>query len=807
MKQIRRIKWALLATGVILAVGGCNAPVSLPAAIQPGTPVPTPTPTTTPTPSPSPTPTPVPVQVINQGQRDLRNGDWNAAMQAFLQVVTNPGATADEMVEAQLGLALAALRLGDFVSAKATLDSLLSLYPDHPRASQAYFLRGDARMGLSEWAGAITDFQFYLSLKPGLIDTYVYERIADSQLALGQIEQALASYDLALSANRYLVSSLQLREKVATINRSIGNTEGAVAQYQAILSLAQNAGYRATIEFSIGQAYFEAEQYDAAYEKFNEVFQNYPTTLEALSSLRALLEAGYEVDQYQRGMVNYYHDQYDIALTAFYNYLAGTPIDYPPDVHLYIAYSYRKLGNTQAALSELQGMVTRFDVEDGVAWSDAHLEIADIYAELGDIEGAYAAYDKFVGDYPTLPQAAEALYQAGRLAESLEDVSRAINYYQRLSVEYPDDTRSTQGLFRVGLLTYQAGDLATAETMFTNTAQMATTERPAANYLWLGKTLQTAGRLEEANTAFNNAITADGPTGYYALRATDLMTGLLPFSAPTNLDLFIDPDEGRTEAEQWLVERFGLTITPPLAETLGSNLASEPRMLRAKELWDLGLLVEAKQDFESVRKDFENDPLATYQLAIYFRDIGLYRSSILATWQIQRLADVGPLEVPAFLARLRYPVYFSDLVLSYSRQYDLDPLYVYALIWQESVFEGFAVSSASAQGLMQIWPPTGEDIAESLAWPNYRPSDLQRPAVNIPFGTWLLRDELNRFNGDSYAALAAYNAGSGRALDWEDASGGDPDLFVEMIDLQEPKIYIQRIYEHYAIYQVLYGVP
>jgi soluble lytic murein transglycosylase len=208
-----------------------------------------------------------------------------------------------------------------------------------------------------------------------------------------------------------------------------------------------------------------------------------------------------------------------------------------------------------------------------------------------------------------------------------------------------------------------------------------------------------------------------------------------------------------------------------------------------------------------VRADYWEDPLASYQLAIYFRDIGLYRSSVLAASRVIAMANISPITAPQFLLRLRNPLYFADLVLEGAEQYELDPLWVYALIWQESTFEGFAVSTASAQGLMQIWPPTGEDIASRLQWPNYQPSDLQRPYVSVAFGTWLLREELNRFDENQYAALAAYNAGPGNTATWIERSGGDLDLFVESISLGEPKLYVQRVYEHYEIYRLLYRTP
>ena len=797
-----------LALGV-LAIAACmGAPaLTLPPVLAPSTDTPTPTPTVTPSPTPSPTPTPMPIEFVHQGERDLRNGDWDAASIAFQQVLADPGASPDERAVAQIGLAHASLRRGDFAAARAALDAFLTEHPDHPRAAQAVFLRGDAELGLNDWGAAIADFQTYLVLRPGLIDSYVYERIADAYLALGMTDQALQAYDQALQAGRNLLSQLRLREKVASVHRSLGNADAAIAQYQAILDVAQNSPYRATIEFSIGQALFEAARYDEAYAQLERVFMTYPQSYEALSALRALLEAGYPVDQYQRGVVNFNQGQYDIAVQAFLNYLAAAEVRaVRPEAHLYIARAYRQLGNIPSALSELQALIQRFNPADGTAWGAAWLEMADIYASLGDSESAFATLERFSTEHPDLPQAPDALVQAAQLAEAIGDIPRAADYYQRLAANFPADARAPQGLFRLGVNAYRMADLTTAETFFTAAVALPAMERPAAGYLWLGKVYIAAGQTEQANEALVNAQTAE-PRGYYGLRAADLLAGRAPLAPPNAFALPETLDEGRAEAEQWIVSTFALDIAPPLATSLRGDIAADPRMVRARELWDLGLIADAKEDFEAVRKDYVNDPLACYQLAIYFREIGLYRSSILAATRLHVLANVNPLEGPLFLARLRYPTYFSDLILQYASQYGLDPLLLFALIEQESLFEGFAISSASAQGLMQIWPPTGEDIAARLNWPNYRVSDLQRPYVNVAFGTWLLADEFRRFNGDPYAVLAAYNAGSGNALHWQQASGGDPDLFVETITLAEPKTYIQRIYEHYTAYRALYGTP
>lgn len=807
MSKQHLTKSLLVIVSVAAMLGACNAPpIKMPVSIF-GTPVPTSTPTVTPSPTPSPTPTPMPIEVVQQGERNLRNGDWDTAIPEFQRVLADPGAPAEVLVSAQIGLAQASLRSGDFATAGASLDAFLAAYPTHPKAAQAYFLRGDARMGLNDWSGAISDFQAYQALRPGLLDIYVYERIADCYLSLAQTDQALQTYDQALASPHYLVGELLLREKVASIARSLGRVDAAITQYRTILDKAQNYSYRASIELMIGQTWFEAEQYDQAYAQFDHVFMTYPSSGDALSALRALREANYDVDQYQRGLVNYYQRQYDIAIEAFLNYWAALrPSEYTPESYFFVARSYRAVGNPSAALTQLQVMIGQFNASETELWGDAWLEQADIYAERGEVGTAFETYEQLVSDHPALPQAPEALYQAGQLAEAVGDTSKAVAYYQRLAADYPADTRASAGLFDIALDAYRSQDWSTAENMFSAAAQIASNERPAASTFWLGKTLQAAGRSEQAAGALNAAAAAE-KDGYYGLRAGELLAGGEPLTPPANVTLAADPDAGRSEAEQWLVSRFGLSAAPPLAAGLRSDLAGDIRMVRGKELWDLGFISQAKIDFEGVRTDFQDDPLATYQLAIYFREIGLYRSSILAAGRLFRLADITPLEGPAFLARLRYPVYFSDLVLMGSEQRRLDPLMVFSLIWQESNFEGFATSSASAQGLMQIWPPTGEDIASRLAWPNYRTSDLQRPYVSVAFGTWLLRDELDRFDEDIYTTLAAYNAGTGRAAEWQVASAGDPDLYVEVVTLTEPQSYIRRIYEHYAAYRALYGSP
>ena len=131
------------------------------------------------------------------------------------------------------------------------------------------------------------------------------------------------------------------------------------------------------------------------------------------------------------------------------------------------------------------------------------------------------------------------------------------------------------------------------------------------------------------------------------------------------------------------------------------------------------------------------------------------------------------------------PLKHEDIIRQQSMRKDLDPALVAAVIYQESKFAD-RTSSAGARGLMQITPDTARFIAKKSGGIRFTLQDLGTPQINIAYGTWYLRYLLDRYEGRTALAVAAYNAGMGHVDEWVTAAGG-PDAFDPRTDIPFPE--------------------
>lgn len=794
-------------TSLLCALTLLSLACNLQAIIAPTpTPTATVTPTATLTPTPSPTPTPAPADLVTSAAQARFYGDWIRALSEY-QRALNLATTRTDQAQAQLGITLTLVQAKRWEEGLQEAQTFLDLYPDYPEWGKGHFLHALCLEALGRYGEAAQAFARYQESRPGRIDAMVFERRADLLRSAGRPGEAVPLFQQSL-ADQSLEASLRVSIKIGRAYMEAGDYNTAIEQFLDVYQRAQDGFTLATVDYLLGQAYTELGLYDEAFSRYLDAVQNFPEAYDSYLGLVILVENGIPVDEFQRGLVDFYAEQYGVALAAFDRFLAANP-EHDGTVHYYLGLTLRALGSSELAIEAWDRLIEEFPEHD--LWDEAWEQKA--YTQWGYLENEAAAFDTllaFVEAVPGHARAAEFLFDAARSAERDGRLEVAAELFERVGEEYPDSTWAFRGLFLSGIAYFRHSSLEEARRVFSQAMAFTQDQGDRAGlYLWIGKAYHGQGDTESAHAAWNSAQEVD-PNGYYGLRAADLVNGRGPFDSTGAYDFDVDLKSEREQAEAWLRETFSIESAGSLTE-LSAALRQDARMVRGAELWSMGQYGAAKMEFESLRQSYVHDAEASYRLMQYFLEEGLYQPAIYNAKNILDLAgldDEQAMHAPVYFHHVRFGPYFGELILSEAEHHRFHGLFLLSVVRQESLFEGFATSYAAARGLMQIIPSTGRAVADQLGYPqDFEEDDLYRPVVSVILGTQYLSDQRERFGGDLYAALAAYNAGPGNALQWKELAPDDPDLFLEVVRFSQPRDYIRVISWAFANYRRLYVSP
>ena len=150
------------------------------------------------------------------------------------------------------------------------------------------------------------------------------------------------------------------------------------------------------------------------------------------------------------------------------------------------------------------------------------------------------------------------------------------------------------------------------------------------------------------------------------------------------------------------------------------------------------------------------------------------------------------------IQELTLPLRHEDIIRQQAAEKDVDASLIAAVIYAESRFRD-QTSHAGARGLMQITPATANEIERLSGGTTFSLKDLSDPDINIRYGTFYLRELIDRFEGNVLAALAAYNAGPSQVEEW-----GGSELTLEDIPLDETRGYVADVLDKQRAYRETY---
>ena len=391
--------------------------------------------------------------------------------------------------------------------------------------------------------------------------------------------------------------------------------------------------------------------------------------------------------------------------------------------------------------------------------------------------GGPGGYEAVVARHPATPWAEEALVTLAFLASRDGSDAEAVPYYRRLLEAFPAGRYVERSAWAVAWSDFQAGRYAQAAEGWEGAAARTPHGPFEARFLyWAGRARAALGQVDLARALYMETVRRFKHL-YHGQRAADALdhvrTGASsthPSAVPPTPGPAQVPEPARTRVQQWLlIDRFGeaadeLRTVPATAQVLATLAWLD---------WRRGALRPA---INSLRRAYPE-------------------------WMS---ADGDAMPDPAW--RILYPVDYQEMLVEAARRERLDPALLAGIIWQESTFDPQAVSVAGARGLMQILPSTGRSLARSIGV-RYREGTLFEPEMGLRLGARYFRRLLDAFGGRVERALAAYNAGPGRAGVWASARPeATAEEFIEAIPYPETRGYVTGILAHREHYRRLYGL-
>jgi soluble lytic murein transglycosylase len=386
--------------------------------------------------------------------------------------------------------------------------------------------------------------------------------------------------------------------------------------------------------------------------------------------------------------------------------------------------------------------------------------------------------------YPNSQWLAEALFSSGNMYMLRRDNPAAIAYYGYLAQHFPENKNAANAHWRAGWLSYRQGQYPDATRLFDEQIKLYPTasETSAALY-WRGRLYEIEDHEPSKAAANYRTVVRVYQHYFYAQMARERLAAL-GISQPS-------PDAQ--------LDNFKPLPVPHLDDSFP---AESPHLAKARLLANAGLNDYIAQEIAADPNSGSWSALAEAQIYASYGETFRAMRALKRALPYATSASIKSIPLPYW--RILFPEAWWDTIKAESAKNNLDPYLVASLIRQESEFNPSVVSYANAWGLMQLLPSVGKQLAREEGMKNFQTYQLLDPETNIRLGTRYLRQMMDHFGGAQEYALAAYNAGDERVVDWQSAGPYHGiDEFVESIPFTQTREYVQAILRNEETYKAI----
>ncbi|MBI4480004.1 MAG: transglycosylase SLT domain-containing protein [Acidobacteria bacterium] len=616
-------------------------------------------------------------------------------------------------------------------------------------------------------------------------------------------EAALSNHEAAVSLLREFParhpSSVLAPKAVLQLGRcliSLGRTADAVK----LLESSPLALPEPDATLLVAQAYHQSGRLLEAVATYRKVYYSYPSSAQADDAEKSLKQVQLKMgksypaataEMWQtRADKLYDAGRWSNAQTAYRTLATLASGSLLEHARVRVSACQYQLGATWPALNSLQ----KLQLADSEAAAERLYTIAAAYRRLGRQDSMEQQIAELAKRYPDSEWHEKALVLAGNYYLLQKEYGRAGDFYRKSYEEFPQSDDAATGHWKVAWQAYRERRWAAAKQLLEEHIQNfnPSPQIPAALY-WLGRLIERESPVAAA--PYYQKIGEAFPNYYYGLLARQRLAGLPPAPAtvtPKTISL----------------NHIQRSVAGPNPDQK-SSLNEGPNRERVRLLESTWLMDWAIDELRAVVAMNASATWAGSEMARLERERGRYHMALryakryVPSYFAQDIPDLS-----RDVWELLFPRPYWDQLKKQAAAAKVDPYLVAGLIRQESEYDPRARSRSNARGLMQLLPSTARMMARRVPDPKarrYQLASLYVPDINLVYGTFYLKKVLDQFDGTAEYALAGYNAGENRVVEWlQNGPFEEPAEFVESIPFTETREYVQAVLRNAALYRELY---